>query len=274
MPKTKYHCEVCDVGYATEKEAIECEERHEAESVVIDGKRLAKAISQVYPCLSRHAVGNGALEHILFEIKNDLLTLVAADGFMLGISSLEVSLPAGEGLMHYPEVKEFQKKLRQAEEVKLRVRNGLVFLIKRNGGEEKITLDMEGLIFPDWRKLFPVSLAKPKTIVTFQAKAMKEALREVKQEWNAAAKLYIEGECIKIVTEYIDGQEKKERKEKSIPARIKGEVAKQAFDWQNLRKMVKALSGEITLKTDGYSQVALFEQGRASWLMMPMYANL
>lgn len=263
MVKMRYHCEVCNKDYETEIEAKKCEEWHN-KTVVIDGKKLIKAISQVYPCVKKTA-DSPTLDNILFEIKDGLLTLVAADGFILGASSLEASLPAGAGLMHFSEVKEFKRKLRQAKEVRLKVSNGLVFLIKNRGYKEEITLNMKGLTFLDWRKL--IHLIESKTIVTFQAKAMKEALGKVKQDWHALAKLYIEGEGIRLVVEGM------ENSSQLIPATIKREDTKQAFYWRNLLKLVRTLRGEITLSTNGYSSIALFEQGQARWFMMPIFCQ-
>lgn len=268
MVKIRYHCKICQQDYATEAEAKECEGGHQ-KIAVINRKKLIKAVSQVYPCVKRNTAHETALECILFEIKDSLLTLVAADGFILGTSSLEVSLPAGAGLMHCSEVKEFKKKLGQAKEVKLKVGNGLVFLIKGHGKEEEIALNMKDLTFPDWQKVFPVDSAEIKTRVVFQSKAMEEALWKVQHAGNLPVKLYIEREEIRLAGEGAGGIFSRE----SIPAKTVGEDTKQAFSWLNLLKMVKTLRGEITLSTNGYSQTALFEQGRARWLIMPVFCQ-
>lgn len=241
---------------------------------MLDRKELAMAISKVLPCVRKDAIFGAALENILFEGESRKLTLVAANGFLLATTGLEIKdFPAsGKWLLHHTEASQLKKDLRFAKEVKIGLEDGkLSFYLYFYNRAPKTVKAFSG-DFPGWHHLFPKSFT---TEATFPAKEMKEALNSIKLGYEDTIRLFLDFEKGEIKIKFTQRIEGLGEKEAVIKARIKGESTKQAFIPQYLRRMVNTFDrkAEVTFKTSGSINVGMFEQGETKWLIMPMFVS-
>lgn len=235
---------------------------------LITPKELRRAISDVLPCVDKWS-SQAVFQHILFELKDGILTLVATDRFRMAYTALRVNLPDGERVVHHTDARELRDNLKKAKEVEIRI-NGedLAIDIIPDRYEETFTVNFskqDNIKYLAWRKyIIPTSFS---TQATFSAQAMKRALRGIHQKSEWVIKLEIAEGKIKLRSR---SEEEEELKEAIIPAQVEGDSIKIAFDGTYLRQMVNTLGREIILKTVSPSGPALFQRDKTNWIIMPM----
>ncbi|MEK7503754.1 MAG: DNA polymerase III subunit beta [Patescibacteria group bacterium] len=234
--------------------------------VPVDTKELKRAISRVLPCVSRDDY-RLIFQYVLFESKNGLLTLVAADGFRMAYATLKVALPDGEWVVHHTDVRELRTLLKIGQKADLRINQGeLVVDIK--GTTLFLTRGNE-LKYVNWRAYLPASFGTDGTEIIFSTQAMKKALKEIRQKYPWHVKLEVAEGKIKLRCK----NEKGDFEEAVIPADVKGSPIKIALDGVYLRQMVNAFSKEVLLKIDHPYHPALFQKDNASWVVMSAYVD-
>ncbi len=235
---------------------------------MVNPKEFKRAISKVLPCVDKWS-NQAVFQHILFELKDGMLTLVAADRFRMAYTALKVNLPDGEWVVHHTDARELRDNLKKAKEVEIRM-NGedLVIDIDPDEYEETLTVNFpkqDYIKYLAWRNyIIPISFS---TEATFSAQAMRKALKETHQKSEWVIKLEIAEGKIKLRSREEEG----EVKEAIIPAQVEGDSIKIAFNGIYLRQMVNTLGGKIILKTASPSAPALFKRDKTNWIIMPMY---
>lgn len=246
--------------------------------ITVDPQKLARAISQVLPCVKRDKGSRFKLNHILFEANGSKLILVACDGYRLATTTLEVPDSfESEWLIPGKDTRRLSRILETAERFALKRESGngnIVFKIASEG-EVKAFAYPIGITgyYQEWRGMFPTDL---RINVTFAARDMRKALKVIKIGNEDPVRIYLRrgrhrGEIQLAVKDLGSGEEKST----SIAAKIDGEAGRQAFKWKYLFQLASALGGEITLRTENWVEVkqVLFESGETKWLIMPMLVN-
>jgi len=116
---------------------------------------LANAIAKVLPFTATDDA-RPVLQCVYFVIKDNMLTLVSADGFRLAVISLPFDGADGEVLVNSGDLKGIASALRKANRANLTI---------TENGSKKLTIDTELVNyrftgadgkFPEWEKLIPV----------------------------------------------------------------------------------------------------------------------
>ena len=231
---------------------------------------LAEALSRVLPFTARDE-SRPVLNCVRMEIKEGKLTLVSADGFRMGIASLNLAEGDGEALIHRDDLKTLIPALRKSRRVRLAIEqkaDSRYAIIDTEVVSYKL-LSQEGS-YPDYLKLIPQDFTAQ---ASFDTKEAIKACRNLLTLWfNDNLKPLYHPLILTVGDGRMSIEAKEEKGKAEIEAETQGE-GKIAVNGQYLLETLKACGGIVNLQVSSPASAMLFSIDGYQVVLMPVALN-